>query len=63
MAEGTEGKEAAIDASTGRVVQRAIATGLRQHLVADTSPVPDALQRLLDELRRQEAAAVRPGNS
>ncbi len=58
MADGTECKQADIDRGAGVAVQRAVAAGLRQRLAPDTSPVPDALQRLLDELRRQEAAAA-----
>ncbi len=58
MADGTEGKQADIARGAGVTVQRAVAAGLRQRLAPDTSPVPDALQRLLDELRRQEAVAA-----
>lgn len=55
MAEATAGKETGIEAGAGVIVRRAVAAGLRQHLAPDNSPVPEALQRLLDELRRQEA--------
>lgn len=45
-----------LDAASGAVIQRAVAVGLRQRLAPDTSPVPAALQCLLDELHRQDAA-------
>jgi hypothetical protein len=60
MVDRTEQKQAEIDGASGVVVQRAIAAGLRQRLALDTSPVPATLQRLLDELRRQEATAGNP---
>jgi hypothetical protein len=55
MADVTKRNAADIDANARVTVQRAVAAGLRQRLSTDNSPVPAALQHLLDELRRQEA--------
>lgn len=57
MADGTKQSAAEIDAAAGATVQRAVAAALRQRLSPDNSPVPASLQRLLDELSRQETTA------